>query len=203
MKLRRVSLICIFVFAFLIVMFCQPAEEEKPLTQTSEELVKLIHISDDVGDLWNKEAEANLIEEINKFKNDFRKYFESIETDYFPRSDVNTLLQDKHVILEDVTKVYHRVSTGDQYCRLLSEAKTEKAKSLDVSLGDIQLCVVIKHITVDKIDEERFDHEGQPLNMIARVIFKYHILRKNGSIGENSANNGSGEFLHRRTCIWR
>lgn len=202
MKSRNFSLLFIFVFCFLIVMFCQTDEKEIQGTQSLEQLAKLIHVSGDAADLFNEEVRAKLLEAINNFRNAFQDYFNSIETDYFPKSDVNTLLQDKHVILEDVTKVYHRVSTGDQYCRLLREAKEEKARSLEATLGDIQLCIVIKHITVDKIEETRFDHEGEQVNMIARVIFKYHILGRNGSFDENTAGGGSGEFLHRRVCTW-
>jgi len=202
MKSRNLSLLFIFVFCLLVVTFCQSSSEEITLTQTQEELEKLIHVSADVGDLFDKEAKDNLINEIMSFREEFKEYFGGIGLDSFPKSELITLLGDKHVILEDVTEIYHSVSTGDQYCRLLRQMKEEKARSLTIAMQEIGIFLEFKHITVDKIEESRVDHKGEPLNMIARVVFKYHINRANHPLPDNQAGGGSGEFLHRRVCTW-
>jgi hypothetical protein len=182
-------------------MFCQPAAKENPIAQTKDDLDHLMRISADVAELFEKnDARENLKTEILI---NFKKLLEDdFKNDLFRK--MGKILDERHAILEDVTKDYGRVKSNDQFHRLFKEAKEKKGK--DYPGKNIILNIVITHITVDKIVEHR-EVEGETpdertVDMIARVIFTYHIMPEGGSLEENQGGGGSGEYLHRKVCTW-
>jgi len=200
MKFRNLALFFAFVFCLLIVMFCQSAEEEKPLTQTKELIAKLIHVSKDAEELFTEKAKQSLIEEVLTFK-------VTLERDFLPNTDkaplptIGDFLEEKHAILEDITTQYGRAKKKDDFNRIFREGKINKAAELKVGRDKIKVYIYFKHITVDLIEEAR-EVDGEPVNMISRVIFTYHIKPKGGSFAENLRGGGSGELLHRNICRW-
>lgn len=203
MKFRNLSLLCIFLFCLLIVMFCQTEEQviRTQCEQTPEQLADLIHVSGDAMKLFNDAAKENLIGTIIDFKNNVEKSFLPGNNED-PIAAIGDFLEDQNVILEDTTRNYKRIKRAAHFYRLFREGKINKAKELGVEKAEIGLCIEIKHITIDKIEEEKYDDEGNLLNMIARVIFKYRIQRIDDPRSNNQAGGGSGEFGHRNICTW-
>jgi hypothetical protein len=201
MKSKNVALLCVFIFCLFIVMFCQTDEKEIHLSQTPEELTKLIHVSNDAIDLLTEQARTNLIDKIIEFRDSVQNSFLPGKLDD-PALHIGSLLEKQNVILEDSTRIYRRVRHWGQFYELFRMGKIEKAKELGVGKDKIELYIEFTHITVDKIEEDRVGPEGQALNLIARVIFKYHIREMGHPLSKNQAGGGTGEFLHRNICTW-
>jgi hypothetical protein len=182
-------------------MFCQTEEKEIQLTQTPEQLRRLIHVSEDASDLFNEVARDNLLESLSEFKGFVEGYFNPGSVDP-PDFLIGEILENQNAIVEDTSRKYKRVKKWGQFWKLFKKGKINKANELGIGMDEIILYIEFKHIIIDKIVEEREDDDGQPLNMIARVSFKYHIMRSNTSLAENQGGGGSGEFLHRNICDW-
>ena len=210
MKSKNLALFFTFVFCLFFVMFCQPAEEEKPITKTEEaraySIAKLMDVSKDAEELFTEKAKESLIEELIKFKVILERDFLP-NTDDDPKSTIGDLLEKKHAILEDITTQYGRVKKKDDFNRIFGDGKEQKADELGVAKNKIKLTIDFLHIRIDRIYEYR-EIEGNTsdekcVNLIARAIFKYSINGTGKPPSENQAGGGSGEFLHRRICTWR
>lgn len=201
MKFRNLCLLGIFVFCLLIVMFCQTDEKYLRPAQTADEIDGLIMAHGAAVDLLTDEAKTNLVNTLIGFRDSVQNSFKSGSAEN-PDPGIGGLLEAKHVILEDITKNYKRAKNWGQFNRLMRVGKTNKANELGVGKDQIGLYIVFLHIYVTKIKEAREDDQGVPLNMIARVIFEYHIEQIGGPPSKNDAGDGSGEFEHRDICTW-
>jgi len=202
MKFRTFSFLFIFALCVFVFLICKPETkgvEEVKMQQTPKEIMALMIPSKDV--IVEEKSRQNLADRVIVLVNTLIDHFNARDFGL-----MGELLESHGAILEGSQRKYTKVFMGKNISELFSTVKDEKINKLQDER--VYLRIEIRNIVIDKIDEYReVRDEGTPeekqADMVARVIFKYHILGpKEGGIIDNQTGGATFEILHRKVCSW-
>ncbi len=202
MKFKTFSILFVIVVCVFIFFVCKPETkgvEEVRIQQTPKEIMALMVPCKDV--IVEEESMEKLAGRIIELGNTLIDHFNARDFGL-----MGELLGRHGAILEDNQIRYTRVFMGKNISELFSTVHDEKIERLLAER--VYLRIEIRQIVIDKIDEYReVRDEGTPeerqVDMVAHVIFKYHILGPGeGEIIDNQTGGGKLEILHRKVCSW-
>ena len=191
MKFKNLVILSLFFLCFLILFFCK-SETEAPELQSREEIIERITFSEELkAELSNEDMikhKDNLAETTERFRDNLIDLFnpENGDRNY---EEMGVLLGQRRAILEDSRTDYTSLYGSLEIAGLFK----------NLSKGRLEL--EIRHVFIDKIFDPRTE-DGEEVNMIARIFFKYRVPRVEEGMLENQAGGGSYECLHRHNCPW-
>jgi len=198
MRFRNVFILSLFVLGFITLFFCK-SETPAPEQQTPEEIKAKIVFSGDLkielkaAEVDLEEQKSNLTNSIIRWRDELIKNFNPEEGDPNYR-EIGNLLAARGAIVED---------SNEQYAWLYGN---ENIADLFKRLPSGRLEIEIRHVFIDKIFEEKFvedEEKGkEPVDMVARVFFKYSVLRKEEGELKNLSGSGTFGCIHRQSCAW-
>jgi hypothetical protein len=198
MKSRNVFILSLFILGFITLFFCK-SETPTPKQQTPDEIMAKIVFSGDLerellaADVKVLEQKSNLTDSIIRLRDELIKYFnpEDGDPDY---QEIGNLLAARGAMIEDFNARYAWLTGRDKIAGLFQ------------GLPRGMLEIEVRHVFIDKIFEEKFvedNEEGKvKVDMVARIFFKYSVLREEEGELKNQSGGGSFGCLHRHNCPW-
>jgi hypothetical protein len=191
MKFRNLFILSLFFLGFLILFFCK-SETVPTELQSKEDIVVKIAFSDELkAELSDEDMtkhKGNLADTIIRFRDKLIELFhpENGDRNY---KEMGSLLAQRGAILED---------SREDYTWLYG---IEEIAGLFQKLPEGRLEFEIRHVFIDKIFDQRFE-DGEEVDMVARIFFKYRVPREEEGKLKNQAGGGTFGCLHRYDCPW-
>lgn len=191
MKFKNVFILSLFFLVVLLLFFCK-SETEPPALQSLEDIVAKIAFSDELkaelSDEDMMKQKSNLADTIIRFRDRLIELFNPKEGERNFK-EIGVLLGQRGSVLED---------TQQDYTWLYG---VEEIAGLFQRLPEGRLEFEIRHVFIDKIFEQRLE-DKEPVDMVARIFFKYRVPHVEEGMLKNQGGNGSTGCLHRNNCPW-
>jgi hypothetical protein len=195
MRFKSELILSFFVLGIFSLLLCKP---EQALAQQSEE--EIMQKTEFSCELIKKikpekivEHKRNLAVVLVKVRDKLIEHFNKGTEESF--REMGVLLASKGAVLEDIGEKYKWVYGEEPIAGLFKSLSTKSEAELDIE---------IRHIFIDKIFEKGKVGitKEEEVNMVARIIFIYHLNHREGNIMKNSSGTGDFGCLHRHDCPW-
>ncbi len=198
MKSKTFFVLLFFVLCVGFMLFCGSKSPDKPIIQTTKDIVEKIVVEKGVD--VSEEQKIGLANQIIEENKDLSKWFADGNF-----QNIAVYLEKKNGIITEAKPEYKQIKGIFTLERHLRKLKNEK--SLELTEGQkLELEIETKFIFVEAIDSQIYyqpERKYDKINLVAHEYFNYYIRIKQGEeTVSNSNGGGNRDHKHRAGCPW-